>query len=136
MFYQLEPGTALAREQQRLSIVRVELDRRSRTIPILKKPSDCCLLVGFTDLHLGFLDQNRFWFKSAVGLSRLGLMNQLAQDRQLPSVPSAPSSGKSSGLAINDTQNPAFTSCWCSIMASALAEYPALVDGHCLGASK
>jgi len=28
------------------------------------------------DLHLGFLDQNRFWFKSAVGLSQLGLMNQ------------------------------------------------------------
>ena len=33
---------------------------------------------------LGFLDRNRHVFKSAVGLSRLGLMNQLAQERQLP----------------------------------------------------
>ncbi|MBW4508395.1 MAG: GAF domain-containing protein [Scytonematopsis contorta HA4267-MV1] len=32
---------------------------------------------------LGFIDQERHWFKSAVGLSRLGLMNQLAQARQL-----------------------------------------------------
>ncbi|MDV2996076.1 MAG: hypothetical protein N4J56_005730 [Chroococcidiopsis sp. SAG 2025] len=33
---------------------------------------------------LGFLDRNRHVFKSAVGLSRLGLMNPLAQERQLP----------------------------------------------------
>ncbi|MDH6104016.1 GAF domain-containing sensor histidine kinase [Chrysosporum ovalisporum ANA283AFssAo] len=32
---------------------------------------------------LGFMDQERYWFKSAVGLSRLGLMNHLAQNRQL-----------------------------------------------------
>lgn len=33
---------------------------------------------------LGFLDRDRHVFKSAVGLSRLGLMNPLAQERQLP----------------------------------------------------
>lgn len=33
---------------------------------------------------LGFIDRNRHVFKSAVGLSRLGLMNPLAQERQLP----------------------------------------------------
>lgn len=33
---------------------------------------------------LGFLDRNSFWFKSAVGLSRLGLRSKIAQERQLP----------------------------------------------------
>lgn len=33
---------------------------------------------------LGLIDQNRLWFKSAVGLSRIGLMNDLASSRQLP----------------------------------------------------
>lgn len=32
---------------------------------------------------LGVMDQNCHWFKSAVGLSRLGLMNQLATSRSL-----------------------------------------------------
>lgn len=32
---------------------------------------------------LGILDRNRIWFKSAVGLSRIGLMNNLASTRQL-----------------------------------------------------
>ncbi len=33
---------------------------------------------------LGVIDQTCHWFKSAVGLSRLGLMNQLAASRSLP----------------------------------------------------
>ncbi|MCU0524995.1 MAG: GAF domain-containing sensor histidine kinase [Elainella sp. Prado103] len=33
---------------------------------------------------LGILDRDRVWFKSAVGLSRIGLMNSLAASRQLP----------------------------------------------------
>ncbi|GAB4461259.1 MAG: hypothetical protein OHK0037_09890 [Elainellaceae cyanobacterium] len=33
---------------------------------------------------LGLMDQQRQWFKSAVGLSRIGLMNELATTRQLP----------------------------------------------------
>lgn len=33
---------------------------------------------------LGFVDRRRHLFKSAVGLSRLGLMNKIAQERQLP----------------------------------------------------
>lgn len=32
---------------------------------------------------LGFMDDEKHWFKSAVGLSRLGLMNELAKNRQL-----------------------------------------------------
>jgi hypothetical protein len=33
---------------------------------------------------LGILDRDRVWFKSAVGLSRIGLMNTLATSRQVP----------------------------------------------------
>ncbi len=33
---------------------------------------------------LSLLDRDRVWFKSAVGLSRIGLMNNLATSRQLP----------------------------------------------------
>jgi signal transduction histidine kinase len=33
---------------------------------------------------LSILDRDRVWFKSAVGLSRIGLMNSLATSRQLP----------------------------------------------------
>ncbi|MEB3231750.1 MAG: histidine kinase, partial [Leptolyngbyaceae bacterium] len=33
---------------------------------------------------LSFTDQDRQYFKSAVGLSRIGLMNDLAVSRQLP----------------------------------------------------
>jgi signal transduction histidine kinase len=33
---------------------------------------------------LSILDRSRIWFKSAVGLSRIGLMNSLASSRQLP----------------------------------------------------
>ncbi|WP_179228492.1 GAF domain-containing sensor histidine kinase [Leptolyngbya ohadii] len=32
----------------------------------------------------GLLDRDRIWLKAAVGLSRIGLMNQLAASRQLP----------------------------------------------------
>lgn len=33
---------------------------------------------------LSILDRDRVWFKSAIGLSRIGLMNNLASSRQLP----------------------------------------------------
>jgi len=33
---------------------------------------------------LGLLDRDRQWLKSAIGLSRIGLMNELAASRQLP----------------------------------------------------
>jgi signal transduction histidine kinase len=32
---------------------------------------------------IGFLNQNSFWFKSALGLARLGLKSKIAQERQL-----------------------------------------------------
>ncbi|PLZ48160.1 histidine kinase, partial [Fischerella thermalis WC442] len=56
---------------------------------------------------LGFVDQERHWFKSAVGLSRLGLMNQLAQNRQLLRQESFCTQvvENSQIIVINDTRN-------------------------------
>jgi His Kinase A (phospho-acceptor) domain/GAF domain len=72
------------KEQQRLKAL-LELDlRQSETIPVFEEATQTA--AHFLDSPisiLGFVDEERHWFKSAVGLSRLGIMNQLAQSRQL-----------------------------------------------------
>jgi signal transduction histidine kinase len=72
------------KEQQRLKAL-LELGlRQSETIPVFEEATQTA--AHFLDSPisiLGFIDQERHWFKSAVGLSRLGIMNQLAQNRQL-----------------------------------------------------
>lgn len=57
----------------------------AQTIPVFEEATQTAAqLLEMPICILGFLDRNRHWFKSAVGLSRLGLMNQLAQERQMP----------------------------------------------------
>lgn len=112
LFRRLEPGTALAREQQRLKAL-LELGLlEAQTIPVFEEATQtAAYLLDSPICILGFLDQNRYWFKSAVGLSRLGLMNQLAQERQLPRHEdfSAQVVETHQVLAITDTlSNPAF----------------------------
>ena len=112
LFRRLEPGTALAREQQRLKAL-LELGLlEAQTIPVFEEATQtAAYLLDSPICILGFLDQNRYWFKSAVGLSRLGLMNQLAQERQLPRHEdfSAQVVESHQVLAITDTlSNPAF----------------------------
>ncbi|MBW4475768.1 MAG: GAF domain-containing sensor histidine kinase [Tolypothrix brevis GSE-NOS-MK-07-07A] len=72
------------KEQQRLKAL-LELGlRQSETIPVFEEATQTA--AHFLDSPiciLGFVDQDRHWFKSAVGLSRLGIMNHLAQSRQL-----------------------------------------------------
>jgi signal transduction histidine kinase len=72
------------REQQRLKVL-LELGlRQPETIPVFEEATQTA--AHFLEVPisiLGFIDNERHWFKSAVGLSRLGLMNHLAQSRQL-----------------------------------------------------
>jgi hypothetical protein len=57
----------------------------AKTTPVFEEATQTAAhLLEVPICILGFLDRNRHVFKSAVGLSRLGLMNQLAQERQLP----------------------------------------------------
>jgi signal transduction histidine kinase len=59
--------------------------RQPETIPVFEEATQTAAhFLEAPICILGFVDQERHWFKSAVGLSRLGLMNQIAQTRQLP----------------------------------------------------
>jgi signal transduction histidine kinase len=72
------------RERQRLNALSELGLRQTETIPVFEEATQTAALFLEAPISiLGFIDQERHWFKSAVGLSRLGLMNQLAQSRQL-----------------------------------------------------
>ncbi|MEB3181869.1 MAG: GAF domain-containing sensor histidine kinase [Nostocaceae cyanobacterium] len=73
-----------SRDQQRLKALTELGLHQPEMIPVFEEATQTA--AHFLDAPiciLGFVDQERHWFKSAVGLSRLGLMNQLAQTRQL-----------------------------------------------------
>ncbi|WP_341531151.1 GAF domain-containing sensor histidine kinase [Nostoc sp. UHCC 0302] len=71
-------------EQQRLQALSELGLRQPETIPVFEEATQTAAHFLEAPISiLGFVDQERHWFKSAVGLSRLGLMNHLAQSRQL-----------------------------------------------------
>jgi hypothetical protein len=81
---QYDAGTELAIEQRLKALSELGL-LEAQTIPVFEEATQTAAhLLEVPICILGFLDLNCHWFKSAVGLSRLGLMNQLAQERQLP----------------------------------------------------
>ncbi|ARV61788.1 histidine kinase [Nostocales cyanobacterium HT-58-2] len=74
------------REQQRLKVLLDLGLRQPETIPVFEEATQTA--AHFLEAQiciLGFMDQERHWFKSSVGLSKLrgGIMNQLAQSREL-----------------------------------------------------
>ncbi|NDJ23749.1 GAF domain-containing protein [Nostoc sp. B(2019)] len=72
------------REQQRLKALSELGLRQPETIPVFEEATQTAAHFLEAPISiLGFVDQERHWFKSAIGLSRLGLMNHLAQNRQL-----------------------------------------------------
>jgi signal transduction histidine kinase len=73
------------REQKRLKALSELGLRQPETIPVFEEATQTAAHFLEAPISLlGFIDHERHWFKSAVGLSRLGLMNQLAQARALP----------------------------------------------------
>jgi signal transduction histidine kinase len=77
-------GFPEVKEKQRLEALSELGLRGSETIPVFEEATQIAAHFLATPISiLGFVDGERHWFKSAVGLSRLGLMNQLAQNRQL-----------------------------------------------------
>ncbi|MBF2065723.1 MAG: GAF domain-containing sensor histidine kinase [Calothrix sp. C42_A2020_038] len=73
------------REQKRLKALSELGLRQPETIPVFEEATQTAAHFLEAPISLlGFIDHERHWFKSAVGLSRLGLMNQLAQTRALP----------------------------------------------------
>ncbi|BAS58709.1 MULTISPECIES: GAF domain-containing sensor histidine kinase [Leptolyngbya] len=85
LFCRLDGLTTAAREQQRM-LVLTELGLLdSESVPIFEETTQTAAHSLDAPICLiGLMDQSRQWFKSAQGLSRLGLMNDLAMTRQLP----------------------------------------------------
>jgi signal transduction histidine kinase len=77
-------NSAATREQQRLQTLTELGLRRLETIPIFEEATQTAAHFLAAEISiLGFIDHELHWFKSSVGLSRLGLMNDLARNRHL-----------------------------------------------------
>lgn len=106
-FDQPNAETELAVQQRLKALSELGL-LAAETIPVFEAATQTA--ADFLEVPiciLGFIDENCHWFKSAVGLSRLGLMNQLVTTRSLPREESFCSYVVTSQqfLVINDTHN-------------------------------
>ncbi|MBE9177600.1 GAF domain-containing sensor histidine kinase [Oculatella sp. LEGE 06141] len=73
------------KEQQRLLTLTTLALLEAESVPVFEEATQTA--AHFLDAPicvLGLVDRDRQWFKAAVGLSRIGLMNDLASSRQLP----------------------------------------------------
>lgn len=84
LFCRLDQKPGSEQEQQRLKLLHDMGLLDTESVPIFEEATQTA--AHFLDAPiciLGLLDSDREWFKSAVGLSRMGLMNELASSRQL-----------------------------------------------------
>ncbi|WP_009630333.1 GAF domain-containing sensor histidine kinase [Synechocystis sp. PCC 7509] len=78
-------STLVEQENKRLRALTELGLLQTTTIPVFEEATQTAAeLLDAPICILGIVDRHRHWFKSAVGLSRLGLMNKIAQERQLP----------------------------------------------------
>lgn len=140
LFLGLNGVTPQAIEAQRLVALAESGLLQAENIPIFDEATQTA--AHFLDAPiciLGFMDRDRQVFKSAVGLSRLGLMNQLAASRQLSRSESFCSYVVESQrvLVINDaTTDPNFAKSFLALHYGihAYLGVPLLItSGHCLG---
>ncbi|WP_242059775.1 GAF domain-containing sensor histidine kinase [Oscillatoria sp. FACHB-1407] len=74
----------LEREQQRLRILKELGLLENGSVPVFEEATQTAAhILNASICILGVIDHDRQIFKSAVGLSRIGLMNDLASSRQL-----------------------------------------------------
>ncbi|MBD2091696.1 HAMP domain-containing histidine kinase [Microcoleus sp. FACHB-1515] len=72
-------------EQQRLATLTALGLLESESVPIFEEATQTAArLLDAPICIFSLIDRDRQWFKSAVGLSRIGLKNELALSRQLP----------------------------------------------------
>lgn len=111
MFCQSDVEKELAVEQRFKALSDLGL-LEAQTVPVFEEATQTAAhLLEIPICILGFIERDYYCFKSAVGLSQLGLMNQLAQTRQLPRNEAICTQVVESHqvLAINDTlSDPAF----------------------------
>lgn len=89
LFCRLDGLTATAREQQRMSTVTELGLLQAESVPVFEEATQTISqALEIPICILGLMETDRQWFKSAIGLSTLGLMNTLATTRQLPRLES------------------------------------------------
>ncbi len=89
IFCRLDGLAFAAREQQRLAALSESGLLEAEIIPVFEEATQTA--ARFLDVpicFLGLMTQHELLLKSAVGLSRVGLMNELAQSRQIARVES------------------------------------------------
>lgn len=85
LFCRLNGLTPAVREQQRVATLKKLGLLETDTIPVFDEATQTAARFLETPICiLGLMVHDNLWLKAAVGLSRLGLMNQLASSRQIP----------------------------------------------------
>jgi len=108
LFCRLDGLTTAAREQQRILALEnlglLELE----TVPVFQEATETAAsFIEAPICILGLMVQDRLWLKSAVGLYKIGLMNQLSASRSIPRQESFSTYvvDSSQNLIIEDTRN-------------------------------
>ncbi|MBV8887963.1 MAG: GAF domain-containing sensor histidine kinase [Chroococcidiopsidaceae cyanobacterium CP_BM_RX_35] len=140
LFNQLDSLTASVEEQQRLKALSELGLLEAETIPVFEEATQTA--AHFLEVPiciLGFVDQSCLRVRSAVGLSRLGLMNPIARERQMPRHDSLCTYviEKQQVLAISDALTDQTALCSVLVEQYGIRAYlgAPLFDavGHCLG---
>ncbi|NES82996.1 MAG: GAF domain-containing sensor histidine kinase [Moorea sp. SIO2B7] len=85
LFCHLDGITPAVREQKRISTLTGLGLLQAETIPVFDEATQTAArFLEAPICILGLMVQEQLWIKSAVGLSRIGLMNQLAASRRIP----------------------------------------------------
>jgi len=85
LFCRLSSFTPAVREQQRLKVLAELGLLEAEIVPVFEEATQTTArFLEAPICILGLMTQEWQWLKSAVGLSRVGLMNDLAASRQLP----------------------------------------------------
>ncbi len=85
LFCRLDGVTPAAREQKRLVALENLGLLEVETVPVFEEATQTAAnFIEAPICILGLMVQDRFWLKSAVGLYKIGLMNQLAASRSIP----------------------------------------------------
>ena len=89
LFCRLDGFTPVAKEQQRLNALSKLGLLVAETVPVFEEATQTASSFLETPICiLGLVVENELWFKSASGLSTIGLMNQLAVHRKVPLIES------------------------------------------------
>lgn len=140
IFCRLDGLAFNVREQRRLEALKDLGLLEANTIPVFDEATQTA--ARFLDApicFLGLMTQNELLLKSAVGLSTVGLMNPLAQSRQIPRVESFCTYVVDShqALAIHDTASNSLFASSLLVGHYGIRAYlgaPLLtIDGECLG---